>query len=360
MARKSSTNKNNGAALRALRDARAVADPKVEAQQHENAFLVNVGAAQAELRWLVEHQAWRTLGFESPVEWWETRIRPKFVELELRPAPAVAQQIMQAVEAHERGLPAAQRRSKKELARLALASDWTGRGRNQDRDLRRAAAGADLGRADIVDAELVDDHKPAGVPDPRPTGLDGSTTPPVDPSTQAALAIVDGSARVEAGVGRLPDAGTQTAADPLVASAAVPEQIGDVEGSTLPVDPSTQNHPPAAAGEAPVVSAPSAGAGAQPSVPLGEAGMGDETAGGLLASGPSAVDLEDDEEPPIASPEELKNLIDEWLGVLDRRIEYATLAPQYDEDSLLDLELQVEGFARTVGLLRRWWKEEQA
>lgn len=219
MARNKSTAKSDSAGMRAMKEQRAVelADPADEAKRHEALFLKGVGTAQDELRWLVEHEAWRTLGFESPVDWWDTRIRPAFVELEIRPAPSVARQILAAVEAHERGLPPAQRRSKKELARLALASDWVAQGRVEDRSKTRPASGADLGSADIVDAEIVDSTtQTAAGPEvevpPSPAVGDGAPTP--SSGTAATVSVPDPVDFPGVGSGTQTAAGESTLDDP--------------------------------------------------------------------------------------------------------------------------------------------------
>jgi hypothetical protein len=369
MARKSSTNKNSGATLRAMRDARTAVDPKVEAQRRETSLLKSLTTAREDFDWFVSNRAWEPLGHETFTSWWLAKVQPVADGL-MKPVREVARAAIDIMTEEQKALPPAQRLRQRDIAAAVGASQATISRRTRD--------------ADASDVDLEESaHRPAGVFDPDDAGQEGSDTPPSDPSTQTAAEgggmapTADGAegdafppedAPAPAGgvevpppVGVIPedspvDEGSagDGGAGPLTGTATQdsPVAAASNDQSALVAQQPGLNHPHRAAGEAPAAMVPPAGAGAQPS-DLGEA-SGDETAEGLLASGPSAVDSEDDEEPLIESPEELKTLIDEWLAVLDERIEYAALAPLYDEDSLLDLELQLEGFARVAGLMRMW------
>jgi hypothetical protein len=148
--------KRSGLELRAIADQRRQADPQQEAAHHEALFLKGIGSMQAEFDWLIENAAWTHLGFESVVGWWDSRVRPVMVQLEMRPAPEMVDKILTAVREAERALPATQRRTQRELASLTLASDWKLRGR-QDHRNRRSAAESDLDKRpnETADGPLV-------------------------------------------------------------------------------------------------------------------------------------------------------------------------------------------------------------
>jgi hypothetical protein len=332
----------SGAELRRRREERAAAiDPKAEAQRRETSLLKSLSTAREDFDWFVGNRAWEPLGFETFTDWWAARVQPVADGL-MKPVREVARTAIDLMTEEQKALPPAQRIPQRKIAAMVGAAQSTVSRRSRD---------ADASEADLDPSVDVDEQ--AGVPDPRPAGPDGSTTPPVDPSTQTE------NHTEEEGTAWAADSSTQTAAEEgadivlqadgveggLVPPVDTPAPAGGVpgpppagvtpettaverttavdstlngseshvEGSALPVDPSTRDtpaaehgddlrepdgnagrqqpgvhHPHRVAGEVSTVLL-TVDAGAQPSVPLGEAGMGDETAGGLPDLGSSAV-----------------------------------------------------------------------
>ena len=99
-----------------------------EAQRLEDAFLNGLNDAQDAYERIVAAQAWTALGFSTFADWWESRVRPAMTALSMRPTREIAAAVVDRVREEEVGLPAAQRRTQRELAemvgvdRSALAS----------------------------------------------------------------------------------------------------------------------------------------------------------------------------------------------------------------------------------------------
>lgn len=210
-----------GSVLRERAAARlaAQADPKAEAERHEGVLLKGIGSVQESFDWIVDNGAWTDLGFESVVEWWETRIRPVMVQMELRPSADMANKLLAKVREQERALPPAQRRTQKELAEVALVSDWKARGRKESRN-RRTAAGSDL-------------DTPPQAPSAEPA------TDPLDefPAVQDAVAatIAEQAKNSPAGpqpsdTGEEADADVRTGADGGRSESSTPEPTGPLPG----------------------------------------------------------------------------------------------------------------------------------
>lgn len=117
----------SGAEMRALRDQRlaAQADPATEARRREAAFRKNLTGARDDLEWIVEHQAWRHLGYASLAEWWEARVQPIMRELSMHPSREIAAVVMDQVRKEEAELPPAQRRTQREVGEMVGVSEAT-------------------------------------------------------------------------------------------------------------------------------------------------------------------------------------------------------------------------------------------
>lgn len=121
-----------------------------EAEVRESAFLGALGEAQSHFRWLVDHQGWRLLGWDSFAAWWDGRVRPVMLALDARPTREIAAKVIEMVRAEEADLPAAQRRTQRELGELVgvsgdTAARWTG---------SRSAPDADAPPSDLATPDL--------------------------------------------------------------------------------------------------------------------------------------------------------------------------------------------------------------
>jgi len=190
----SRTRKPMGSELRAAREQREMADPKREASFREASFLRNLNSAREDLEWIEVHQAWIALGHDSFAGWWLDRVQPVMDALAVRPTPELARRVMDRVSEEEKALPPAQRRTKAELAALVGTSEWTARGRQDQRE-RRTAAVTDLENPptdpvaefpavlDAVDTLLANRNAPATMPEEDHPGRsdlgdeDGASTP---------------------------------------------------------------------------------------------------------------------------------------------------------------------------------------
>lgn len=128
--------------LRAQAEARmaAQADPAAEARRREQSFLRNTKAAGEDLEWILLNRAWTQLGFERPGDWWEQRVTPVLVNMDLRPSAHLIELAVNTIAVDEKGLPAAQRRTQRELASLVRTTQSKVSRLRPDAD----ASGADL------------------------------------------------------------------------------------------------------------------------------------------------------------------------------------------------------------------------
>lgn len=90
-----------------------------EARKREESFIGNLADAQDDYEWIVEHRAWKTLGWDTFAEWWTDRVTPIMRALSMRPTREIAARVVEQVRQEEAALPPAQRRTQRELAELA-------------------------------------------------------------------------------------------------------------------------------------------------------------------------------------------------------------------------------------------------
>lgn len=166
--------KRSGAELRALRDQRQreQGGPYAgqEASRREASFLSNLSGARDDYEWIVANQAWTKLGHESYTAWYLARVQPLMQALGARPTPELAADVVQRVREEEAVLPAAQRRTQRELAELA--------GVHQS-SVSRSAPDANACGSDL--------EEPAEDPAPAPEFV----STPVGPSTKAFAEALD-------------------------------------------------------------------------------------------------------------------------------------------------------------------------
>jgi len=179
MARNKST-KPTGAELRALRDQRATEGPYAaqEAARRERSFLSRLTGAKEDFDWILSNEAWTHLGFPSFTAWYVARVQPTIEALGARPAPELANEVLERIREDEAALPPAQRRTKAELAALTGLSEWKVRDR-QDRPNRRNAAATDLDKTSAGSTEAA----AAGV---TAAGSETVSSDPGDAGTSAA------------------------------------------------------------------------------------------------------------------------------------------------------------------------------
>jgi len=128
------------------------------AARHEDAFLGNLAGAQDEYDWLVENEAWTSLGWGSFAEWWQGRVQPVMRALSMRPTREIAAKVVEQVRAEEAALPPAQRRTQRELGELVGASEATvGR-----------QVGTRSATASTVATPNLEPAPPAPTPEPQP------------------------------------------------------------------------------------------------------------------------------------------------------------------------------------------------
>lgn len=108
--------------LLAMRESKIQAGPISEAARREGSFLRNIVGAGDDLEWILFNQAWTELGFERIGDWWEQRVLPVLVKLDLRPSALLAERVIAAISADEAGLPKVQRRTQREIAAIARTS----------------------------------------------------------------------------------------------------------------------------------------------------------------------------------------------------------------------------------------------
>lgn len=379
MARTKNSSKPTGAQLRALREARAVADSKVEAQRRETSLLKSLSTAREDFDWFVSTQAWTHLGYETFTGWWLAKVQPVADGL-MKPVRDVARTAMDLITEEQKALPPAQRLRQRDIAAAVGASQATVSRRTRD--------------ADASDVDLEEStNKQVGAHSPRDTDQEEPAIPPAGSSTRtavegddiaptadgaegvdafppddtpaaaggeeasppAAVTPADSPAPVSQGVQPIATAsgresGLQPAAAPMVAPVAgSPEQIGNVEGSALPVDLSTQDHP-LATGEAPADGpSTSPGAGAQPSS-SGEA-LGDETPeGSVIPPGP---------DPSGVDPEDEIGKAERWLATVDLLgdIDIDVLAEVALDELVARLDVAAQRVATWNALFHQWRKE---
>jgi len=151
MAAKSSGKLAATEALRAMKAQRAEelagqVDPAVEARRREERLLASMTSARDDFDWLAANQGWLLLGFDTMATWWAERVQPVAELLALRPAPDMARKVVQIIVEEESTLPAAQRRSKKEIAALVGVHRDTVSGRKrQDQPRAEPPHRSDLG-----------------------------------------------------------------------------------------------------------------------------------------------------------------------------------------------------------------------
>lgn len=150
-----------------------------EAEVRESAFLGALGEAQSHFRWLVDHQGWRLLGWDSFAAWWDGKVQPVMQALDARPTREIAAKVIEMVRAEEADLPPAQRRTQRELGELVGVGEATV-GRIAGSRSSRASndAGSDLGHVQIV--------QPAREGSPAGAGTEATPeVPAAEPATSS-------------------------------------------------------------------------------------------------------------------------------------------------------------------------------
>lgn len=87
-----------------------------QAESLEAAFLGGLEEAQFAYGRIVEHEAWKPLGFDRFADWWDERVTPTMHALSMRPTREIAAAVIERVRQDEAELPPAQRRTQQELA----------------------------------------------------------------------------------------------------------------------------------------------------------------------------------------------------------------------------------------------------
>lgn len=91
-------------------------------------FLGGLEDAQFAYERIVETEAWKLLDFESFADWWAQRVQPTMRALSMRPTKEIAASVIEKVREEEAELPAAQRRTQRELAEMVgVGKDTVGR-----------------------------------------------------------------------------------------------------------------------------------------------------------------------------------------------------------------------------------------
>jgi len=311
----------------------AQADPKTEAERHEALFLNGINSAQDEFDWLIEHSAWIELGFASVADWWTTRIRPVMVRLDMRPTPEMVDKVLAKVREAELALPRAQRRTQRELASLALASDWRVRGRTETRN-RRSAAGGDLEEPAEMDGADVADALAAAIEDVA--------------NNQTAAARAHATADEEPAT-----PGPQTGQD---------SSAGHVDTSVVdvPGHPTDHREPhPGETDDAPASSGPSA--------PTGVSGADEATDSAGAEAAPSRPQLADEVEEqapegvPAPAPPHLGDpaALVAWFAELFEQVDVDVSGPLLTSDDFQLIDKSLGRIAGVVQLLVEWHKRAQ-
>lgn len=116
-----------------------------QAESLEDAFLGGLDEAQHAYERIVEHEAWTLLGFETFTAWWADRVQPMMRALSMRPTREIAAAVVERVREEEAELPAAQRRTQRELANMVGVHPDTVSGRKrQDPDKAEVPPSPDL------------------------------------------------------------------------------------------------------------------------------------------------------------------------------------------------------------------------
>lgn len=105
---------------RAARDQRLAQQnvPNGEAGRRERKLLEHYAAAQDDLKWIVDNNAWNDLGFETFTGWYAAKVTPVVSAAGLRPTQEFALYVLDRVLADQEVLPASQRLIQKELAEI--------------------------------------------------------------------------------------------------------------------------------------------------------------------------------------------------------------------------------------------------
>jgi hypothetical protein len=170
------------AELEAMRESKVLGAPASEAVRREISFLRNVGGAGDDLEWILFNQAWTELGFENVGDWWEQRVLPVLVNVDMRPSASLADRVMAAIAADEAGLPKLQRRTQRQIAALARTSQArVSRSRSDANesgsDLEKAAkpASSPLVEALRTEIESVEDKQKNTTHDPAVPSTEDTT-----------------------------------------------------------------------------------------------------------------------------------------------------------------------------------------
>lgn len=230
------------AELEAMRESKLQGAPVSEAVRREISFLRNVGGAGDDLEWILFNQAWTELGFERIGDWWQQRVLPVLVNLDLRPSPALADRVIAAISADEAALPKAQRRTQREIASIARTNQSrVSRSRpdspESESDLEKGSENAQAAAADADTRAADGEQSRASNTRPPAAGADvaDQSAPAVNPTEDHRDAIpgeTGDSAAVESPGPSAPSGvfGADGTTEPEEPQPPVPPATGDVEG----------------------------------------------------------------------------------------------------------------------------------
>lgn len=146
-----------------------------EAKRLEDSFLGGITEAQDAYEQIVAEEAWTVLGYDTFTEWWADRVAPLMRQLSMYPNRKLAAKVIEQVRAEEEDLPAAQRRTQRELGELVGVTQQAVSARSvQDKKLSEADLEPSDGRLCDVPGHGIGPHQlcPETLPtDPLPAPI---------------------------------------------------------------------------------------------------------------------------------------------------------------------------------------------
>lgn len=229
--------RRSGADLRAQRDQKLSRPYELqEAGRREASFLKNIATAGDDLEWILGNRAWKQLGFDRAGDWWDARIRPAFDLLDVRPSHALIERALSAITEDEQELPAAQRRTQRELAALMKVSPSSISRSRPVADATQDDLDKDSGGVGGEDADVSGQEPPADIPTSQVAlvaGQPGSYSP-VAPGEAPSRNGVQPPAHGP--VGEEPVPFSPVAAEETATSSAAPN-LTEEQAPTSPVEP---------------------------------------------------------------------------------------------------------------------------
>lgn len=157
--------RRSGLEMRAQRDQRLGQPYELqEAGRREASFLKNITGAQDDLEWILTNRAWTQLGFERVAEWWDAKVGPVLDGLDLKPSQAMVERVIRTIVADEAELPKVQRRTQREIASIARASQSKVSRLLADAPSSTTDLDKDSGGAGGEDADVSGQEPPADIP----------------------------------------------------------------------------------------------------------------------------------------------------------------------------------------------------